>query len=236
MDLRTLLHAVRLHKVIFAFVVAFGFAAGVGYTAVRPPLLTTKALVIVSNTKHIGTQAVIAGSTPVLQAATKHLGFSAPVTTLQKQVQVTSIADSVLQITAEGKTADEARDLANAVAAAYEDYLLTHPGLAKHAVAGILRKQPPRSGRRCVPPPSRTRGSARWLACCSASSSRSRWAGPIASCASATISPGRSAFPCWPPFPSCTRRTRPAGQGCFRRTSQPSCMRGTCARRSGTSE
>ena len=146
MDLRTLLHAVRLHKVIFAFVVAFGFAAGVGYTAVRPPLLTTKALVIVSNTKHIGTQAVIAGSTPVLQAATKHLGFSAPVTTLQKQVQVTSIADSVLQITAEGKTADEARDLANAVAAAYEDYLLTHPGLAKHAAAGILQEAAPAIG------------------------------------------------------------------------------------------
>ena len=144
MDLRTLLHAVRLHKVIFAFVVAFGFAAGVGYTAVRPPLLTTKALVIVSNTKHIGTQAVIAGSTPVLQAATKHLGFSAPVTTLQKQVQVTSIADSVLQITAEGKTADEARDLANAVAAAYEDYLLTHPGLAKHAAAGHPSGSSPR--------------------------------------------------------------------------------------------
>ncbi len=64
MDLRMLLHAVRLHKAIFAVIVALGIAGGVGYTLLMPPLLATKAIVLVQNTKHISTQAVIASSDP----------------------------------------------------------------------------------------------------------------------------------------------------------------------------
>jgi capsular polysaccharide biosynthesis protein len=125
-DLRMLLHAVRLHKAIFALIVAFCIAAGVGYTLVMPPLLQSKALVLVQNTKHISTQAVIAGSTPVLASAEKRLGLTTPLPTLQKRVQVTGTA-GVVQIIAEGKTADDARDLANAVAQAYIQFLQNHP-------------------------------------------------------------------------------------------------------------
>ena len=140
MDLRMLLHAVRLHKAIFAVVIAVGIAAGVAYTLVRPPLLSSKALVIVSNTKSIKTQAVIVTSDPVLTAAQRQLGTDIPLLTMHKRVQAVSITDSVLQITAEGKTADGAQDLANAVALAYKDYLQTPGNQGKRAVAGILSR------------------------------------------------------------------------------------------------
>lgn len=145
MDLRMLLHAVRLHKAIFAIIVAAGIAGGVAYTLVRPPLLATKALVVVLNTKHIGTQAVIAGSEPVMRAAAKQVHSSTPVATLQRRVQITNI-DNVLQIKAEGATADDASDLADAVAVAYKDYLQTHPGSGQHAVASILQYAAPPTG------------------------------------------------------------------------------------------
>jgi capsular polysaccharide biosynthesis protein len=145
-DLRMLLHAVRLHKAIFAVIVAAGIAGGVAYTLARPPLLATKALVVVLNTKHIGTQAVIAGSDPVMQAAARQLHSSTPVPTLQRRVQITNI-DNVLQIEAEGATADDASDLADAVARAYKDYLQTHPGSSgQHAVASILQYAAPPTG------------------------------------------------------------------------------------------
>ncbi|HEX6931513.1 MAG TPA: hypothetical protein VF162_05185 [Streptosporangiaceae bacterium] len=145
MDLRMLLHAVRLHKAIFALVVAVGIAGGVAYTLVRPPLLAAKALVVVLNTKHIGTQVVIANSDPVVRTARHDLGWNTPVPTLQKRVQVTSI-DNVLQITAQAATADNARDLANAVAVAYKDYLQGHPDQVGRAVAGILQSASPPTG------------------------------------------------------------------------------------------
>ncbi len=145
MDLRMLLHAVRLHKAIFAVIVVAGIAGGVAYALVRPPLLATKALVVVLNTKHIGTQAVIAGSDPVVRAAREQLGWSTPVLTLQRRVQVTNI-DNVLQITAEGATADDASDLADAVAGAYKAYLQTHSGSGQHAVASILQNAAPPTG------------------------------------------------------------------------------------------
>lgn len=143
MDLRMLLHAVRLHKAIFALVVAFGIAGGVGYTVVMPPLLQSSALVLVQNTKHISTQAVIAGSFPVLAAARRSLDLATPLPTLQKRVQVTGTA-GVVQITAEGKTADDARGLANAVARSYIQFSQNNPNV--HAVATRLGSASPATG------------------------------------------------------------------------------------------
>jgi capsular polysaccharide biosynthesis protein len=140
-----LLHAVRLHKAIFAVIVAAGIAGGVGYTLLMPPLLQSKALVLVQNTKHISTQAVIAGSNAVLVAARNNLHWTTPLPTLQKRVQVTGSA-GVVQVTAEGKTADDARDLANAVAVAYMEFLQKNPTKVQHAVAGKLGSAAPATG------------------------------------------------------------------------------------------
>src|SRR5207245_167977 len=72
-DLRMLLHAVRLHKAIFAVVVALGIAGGVAYTLVKPPLLASTQLVIVAGAKSVKTQAFYASSDPVLTMARKRL-------------------------------------------------------------------------------------------------------------------------------------------------------------------
>lgn len=145
MDLRTLLHAVRLHKAVFALAVAVGIAAGVGYALVRPPLLASKQLVIVSGGK-IKTQAIIASGDPVLTMTKNRLGGSVSLETLRRTVQVTSVAPQVLQVTAEAKTADQAQDVAHAVALSYEAYLRGHPLGRVHAVADVMGGATPPAG------------------------------------------------------------------------------------------
>jgi capsular polysaccharide biosynthesis protein len=144
-DLRMLLHAVRLHKAIFAIAVAVGIACGVAYTLVRPPLLQSRILVLVQNTKHISTQAIIAGDNTVLAAARNQLGWTTPLPTLQKRVQITS-SPGALEIAAEGKTAGDAQRLVDAVAVAYKEYLQTHPKQVQHAAAGIVGHPAPPTG------------------------------------------------------------------------------------------
>jgi hypothetical protein len=142
-DLRTLLHAVRLHKVVFALVVAVGIAGGVGYAFLRPPLQMSRELVIVANAKAIKAQAIIASSTPVLNRANKILDQPVTVGTLERQVQVNSLTTGVIVITAEAKTAEDAQELANAVALAYKAYLRIPGGAGGKAQAHPLGPSPP---------------------------------------------------------------------------------------------
>ncbi|HKR68618.1 MAG TPA: hypothetical protein VJT16_07265 [Streptosporangiaceae bacterium] len=143
MDLRTVLHAVRLHKIIFTLVVLIGIAGGVAYAFVRPPLQVSKELVIVVNTKAIKAQAFIAGSTPVLQAASKLLDQPVSPATLQSRVQVNSLTTGVIEITAEAKTGDDAQELAAAVSRAYAQLLVQKSNLGGKARAHGLGPAPP---------------------------------------------------------------------------------------------
>ena len=61
-----LLRAVRRHKVVFGVVVVLGVLAGAGFAVLRPPLLSSKVLVVVPASKQIQTEALIAGSDAVL--------------------------------------------------------------------------------------------------------------------------------------------------------------------------
>jgi capsular polysaccharide biosynthesis protein len=142
-DLRTLLHAVRLHKVVFVLVVAIGIAGGVAYAFLRPPLQMSRELVIVANAKVIKTQAIIASSNPVLNAASKGLDQPLTVGALERQVQVNSLTTGVIVITAEAKTAGDAMELANAVAQAYKNYLRIPGGAGGKAQAHPLGPSPP---------------------------------------------------------------------------------------------
>jgi capsular polysaccharide biosynthesis protein len=144
-DLRTLLRAVRLHKVIFALVVAVGIAAGVAYAFLRPPLQVSSESVVVANTKSITIQgqAFIASSQKVLVATRKLLDHPPPLETLLNRVQVSGVTDNVIKISAEAKTAEEAQELAHAVARAFQKLLPTLSGPGAKAKPQLLGVAPP---------------------------------------------------------------------------------------------
>jgi capsular polysaccharide biosynthesis protein len=146
LDLRTVLRAVRRHKAIFGILVVLGIAGGIGYSIIQPPLLASQALVIVSGTKSIRTQAIVASSDPVLIAAKRRLDQPISLETLRRRIQVTSITPSVLAITAEGQTADEAQDLANAVAVSYKAFLDSPGNPAGRGSVHLLERATPPTG------------------------------------------------------------------------------------------
>lgn len=137
LDLRGSAHIVWRHKAVACIFAALGLLAGVGWTVLRPPMLSSQALVDVvlppseqatgpiqagatSIDPALQTQIVIASSTPVLEGALRTIGPSMSLQTLQSRVQVDSVASSdVLSISAGGKTAAQAESTANAVADSY---------------------------------------------------------------------------------------------------------------------
>ena len=75
LDLRRSFKIVRRHKAIVCLVAALGLLAGVGHTVLSPPMLASKALVVLpdSASRYIGTQVVIADSNPVLAGAMRQV-------------------------------------------------------------------------------------------------------------------------------------------------------------------
>jgi capsular polysaccharide biosynthesis protein len=137
LDLRRSAQIVRRHKIVVAVFAALGLLAGIGWALHRPPMLSSETQVIVELPANdqssgaalagstninpaLGTEIQIAGSTSVLQNAQKAIDPPVPLDTLQNRVQVTNLASSnILTIRAEGTTAAQAEDTANAVASSY---------------------------------------------------------------------------------------------------------------------
>ncbi|MGH3280472.1 MAG: Wzz/FepE/Etk N-terminal domain-containing protein [Trebonia sp.] len=139
LDFQRSFRIVRRHFRIFWSFVVLGLLIGVGYAVVKPPTLSGTALVVlpqvatraaaaeaatgVASSDVIDTQVLIADSDPVLSAALPNVSPPMPVQTLKKTVHVTSLAGSVVSITATGSTADQAETTANAVADSYIAYV-----------------------------------------------------------------------------------------------------------------
>jgi capsular polysaccharide biosynthesis protein len=125
LDLRKYARIVWRHKRIVGVAALLGLLVGVAFTLLRPPLLTSRALVVLPPpaTKFIGTQVVIAGSTPVLERALPRVDPPVSLTTLRNRVQAGSLTPSVIAISAQGTTAAQAEGTANAVAASYIAYV-----------------------------------------------------------------------------------------------------------------
>jgi capsular polysaccharide biosynthesis protein len=137
LDLRRSAQIVRRHKIVIAILAALGLLTGVGWTFLRPPMVTSAALVdvvlppseqatgsIQAGTASIDpaleTQIVIADSSPVLESALRNIDPSMSLQALRSRVQITSVASSdILSISAEGKTAAQAEHTANAIANSY---------------------------------------------------------------------------------------------------------------------
>ena len=135
LDLRKSLRIVRRHRIIVGIVALLGLLAGVGYAVLKPPMLSSTALVVVPSATHdMATQVVIAGSNPVLSDALQGVKPVMSLQTLHSHVQVKSLTSNIISISTQAKTAAQAEGTANAVANSYIAYVS-----AAHSVAGKVQ-------------------------------------------------------------------------------------------------
>jgi capsular polysaccharide biosynthesis protein len=124
LNLRRSLQILRQHWITAGVVAMLGFLAGAAFVALNPPMYISNALVVLPTSTHNATtQAVIAGSNPVLEGAAQSLNPALPLQTLNRRVQITTPIAHALLISAQGETAAQAVDIANAVADSYVAYV-----------------------------------------------------------------------------------------------------------------
>jgi capsular polysaccharide biosynthesis protein len=119
LDLGTSLRILRQHKPIVGIVAALGLSAGVAFAMLKPPLLTSQAEVALPSSYNIATQVFVASSSPVLTIALRRLGSPMSLQALRGRVRSKSLTPTIVSISAEGETAAQAEDIANAVANSY---------------------------------------------------------------------------------------------------------------------
>jgi Domain of unknown function (DUF1707) len=112
-----------------------GLLAGIVFTLFSPAVFRSSALVVLppSAARVTATQVVIANSDPVLTGATRRLGQTLSLSALRGLVQAKSLSPDIISISAQGNTAAQAAETANAVANSYVDYLNS----AKNSRLGI---------------------------------------------------------------------------------------------------
>jgi capsular polysaccharide biosynthesis protein len=147
LDVRGFLQAIRRYRKVVILAAAVGLAAGVAFTVLRPPMLVSKAVVVlpVSASRYIATQAVVAGSDPVLSDAIPKIDRDWSVTDLRRRINVTSPTPNLIQISAQGTTAAQAEDIANAVANSYVSYVSSATSPAQ-VDARLLEQATPATG------------------------------------------------------------------------------------------
>jgi capsular polysaccharide biosynthesis protein len=121
LNLKRSLQILRRHRIAFGLTVMLGLFAGAAYTMLNPPMYTATALVALpSSTQNATTQAVIANSNAVLARAARSIDPA--MSLLSRRVQVTTPFSDVLSVSAQGESAAQAVDTANAVANSYVAY------------------------------------------------------------------------------------------------------------------
>jgi len=125
LDVRRSLRIVRRHQRIVIIAAALGLLAGAAFTVLKPPLLKSEAQVMLPTGagKYTATQAVIASSDPVLTEAGQQLSPPMSVQALRTRVQTKALTSNIISIAAEGATAAQARNTANAVASSYITFI-----------------------------------------------------------------------------------------------------------------
>jgi capsular polysaccharide biosynthesis protein len=136
-DFRQFAQAVLRYKAVVALAALLGLAAGIGYTLVRPPMLSSSALVVLPSSRFIATEVLIAKSPPVLVQALPAIHPQVTLAQLQKQVQASNVTSNVLQITGTGSSAGQAKSIANAVAHSYLQYI-DSPSASGGKIAGSM--------------------------------------------------------------------------------------------------
>ena len=120
LDLRRAMQLLWRRKYVVAAAAVLGLLAGAGYGAYYPPLHSGTALVVLPPTaRDLATQAVIAGSDPVLAGALPKLKPAMSLDTLSSHVQVRRPTSTIISITAQSQSAAQAEQTADAVARSY---------------------------------------------------------------------------------------------------------------------
>ncbi|MGZ0146864.1 Wzz/FepE/Etk N-terminal domain-containing protein [Kribbella sp. WER1] len=155
LDVKKSWQAIRRHRLLVGAVAVVGLLAGIGYAFVQPPMYNASSLVVLppppesasgisSNAQSIDTQVYIAGSGPVLLSAGQNVTPALSTEQARTRVKATAVTEDVIRIDAQGTTAKQAVQLANAVAQVYLVFITTDqklPGdLGKRTGARMLEQ------------------------------------------------------------------------------------------------
>jgi hypothetical protein len=144
LDLRRSFLIIRRHRLLVGIVAGVGLLIGAAYGELKPPAVSSTAIVALPPaTSNTPTEVVIADSDPVLSAAAVKLSPALSLDKIRSEVQIKSLTQSIISITAKGKTARDAEDAANAVAESYISYIGSKKSPVGHVVATIVQPATP---------------------------------------------------------------------------------------------
>jgi capsular polysaccharide biosynthesis protein len=159
MDLRRSAQIVRRHKILIGVLTTLGLLAGGAYPVLRPPALTSTALVLLPQAAqttllpgqsgpdaYMATQIVIATSDSVLSRARANLSPAPSLPALRSGVQVKSPTPNILSISAKATSAAQAEARANAVASSYVAYITSRHNAFRPVSAHVLNRATSASG------------------------------------------------------------------------------------------
>ena len=121
LDLRRSIQIIRRHKLLMGIMVALGILAGGAYAVLKPPMLTSTALVLLPQSGQAAqagaaaaanggpnpwteTQQVIAKSNPVLSGALPHVRPAMSIDQLRSEVQIGSQTPYIISVSAEQRS------------------------------------------------------------------------------------------------------------------------------------
>ena len=159
LDLRRSMQIVRRHKVLVGVVVVLGILGAAAYAVLKPPMLSSTALIALSapatsqqqtttggTDPFTATQEVVAGSYQVLAGALPDVRPAMSLNELRHNVQVASPSPDIISITANGRNAADAEATANAVANSYISYVGSAQSVVGHITGAIARAGEARHG------------------------------------------------------------------------------------------
>jgi len=147
LDLRRTIRVMRRHKLLVGVAVALGCLLCAAYAVLKPSMVTSTALVLLSPSGQAGqsaaaaagnggpdpytqTQEVIAKSSPVLAGALPHVRPAMSIDQLRSDVTIGNQTAFIISVSAQARNAADAAATANAVAESYIAYIgsPTNPG------------------------------------------------------------------------------------------------------------
>ena len=140
LDLKKSWRAIRRQRRVVFAAAGVGLLAGVGFGLLNPPMHAATSLVVLppppvssadnsAGSHSIETQVLIAGSEPVLRSAAQNVDPPLAAEEVRERVDVKALTRDVIEINAQGPSADDAILLANAVAGIYLTYVTTEQSL-----------------------------------------------------------------------------------------------------------
>jgi capsular polysaccharide biosynthesis protein len=140
LDLRRSMQIIRRHKLLMGIMVALGILAGGAYAVLKPSMVTSTALVLLSQSSQAAqagaaaaangganpwaeTQLAIAKSSPVLSGALPHVRPVMSIDQLRSEVAIGSETDYIISVSVAAKSGADAAAAANAIAESYIAYI-----------------------------------------------------------------------------------------------------------------